>query len=230
MTLQRRCLTARGRVQGVGFRPHVWRVAQALGLAGHVANHADGVVIEVEGPPAQLDAFAVQLLAGLPPLAQVDSLTSHALPPQGGRDFSIAASSGNTAQVRLPADSAPCAACLAELCQPAGRHWRHAFINCTQCGPRYSVTRALPYDRRATTLAGFALCPACDADYQQPASRRFHAEAHLLPGLRPAAALPGCGGRAASRRPAGTGAGHAARRRHRGDKKQRRLSPGLRRP
>ncbi len=185
MTLQRRCLTARGRVQGVGFRPHVWRVASALGLAGQVANHASGVVIEIEGKPAQLDAFAVQLLASLPPQAQVDSLTSHALPPQGEQGFVIAASEGNVAQVRLPADSAPCDACLAELCQPGGRHWRHAFINCTQCGPRYSVTRALPYDRSATTLAGFALCAACHADYHHPASRRFHAEPTCCPACGP---------------------------------------------
>lgn len=176
MTRERRQFIARGRVQGVGFRPHVWRLAQALGLGGHVANTSAGVLIEAEGSSAQLDAFAVQLLAQLPPLAQVDNLTSHALPLAGDTTFHIAASQGQAARVRLPPDIAPCSACIAELCDPASRYWRHAFINCTDCGPRYSVTRALPYDRANTTLAGFAQCPACQHDYEHPASRRFHAE------------------------------------------------------
>lgn len=185
MSRERRQWLARGRVQGVGFRPHVWRVAQALALTGHVANTPDGVCIEAEGEHADLEAFTRQLLATLPPQAQVDSLSCRALPPTGDTAFCIRHSEGSAASVRLPADSAPCAACLGELFDPAGRHWRHAFINCTQCGPRYSVTRALPYDRRHTTLAGFAQCPACEADYHDPSSRRFHAEPNCCPHCGP---------------------------------------------
>jgi hydrogenase maturation protein HypF len=173
-----------GIVQGVGFRPFVWRLAQELKLAGWVRNDAEGVEIVSEGAPDQIDTLLHRLRSEAPPLARVDTVHAEALESAGLIDFCIAGSgtvSFTTTTTAIGPDVAVCADCLAELFDPAGRRWRHAFITCTHCGPRYTVTRALPYDRPQTSLAPFPLCPDCAIEYGSPANRRFHAETTCCP-------------------------------------------------
>lgn len=159
MPTQRLRLAIRGRVQGVGFRPFIWRTAQAAGLSGFVHNTGEGVTIELQGSSSQLDAFQLHLQQDLPPLAQIDSMQQSLLDPLPDEDgFEIRSSSGSTTQARLPADSATCPACLDELFDPANRRYRYPFINCTDCGPRYTVTIACP-----TTAPTPACCPFCCA-------------------------------------------------------------------
>jgi len=165
-----------GIVQGVGFRPLVWRLAQEFGLAGWVRNDALGVDIAVEGAPGGIARFLQQLRDDAPPLARIDTVDAREAAPAGLAGFNIAASAGGLPATYIGADVAVCDDCLAELFDPAGRRWRHAFITCTHCGPRYTVTRALPYDRPQTSLGPFPLCPDCAGEYATPANRRFHAE------------------------------------------------------
>jgi hydrogenase maturation protein HypF len=170
----------------VGFRPFIWRTAQAQGLSGFVLNTGEGVTIELQGSSSQLDAFQQHLQQDLPPLAQIDSMQQSQLDPLPDEDdFEIRSSSGSTTQARLPADSATCPACLAELFDPSNRRYRYAFINCTDCGPRYTVTHRLPYDRANTSMLPFLLCPSCRSEYQSPHSRRFHAEPTACPTCGP---------------------------------------------
>ena len=172
---ERRRLRVRGLVQGVGFRPHVHRCASRYGITGFVQNGPDGVIIEAEG--TDLDGFTRTLLDQLPPLARVDSLLSGELPLEGSSAFEIReTAAGELASAAIPADTALCDECLAELFDPADRRYLHPFIACTNCGPRYTMTRRLPYDRAATSMADFELCSPCEAEYQDPGSRRFHAE------------------------------------------------------
>lgn len=172
---QRREIRLRGIVQGVGFRPHVHRCAERLGLSGLVSNGPEGVTIEVEG--RDIDAFVALLLNELPPLARVDKLIERPLAPTGGEGFRIAETqAGAAAGAAIPADTALCSECLAELFDPTDRRYLHPFIACCNCGPRYSMTRQLPYDRVNTAMAAFDMCPACAAEYADPSSRRFHAE------------------------------------------------------
>lgn len=172
---RRLSIQVRGRVQGTGMRPHLYRLATALGLTGLVRNTADGIAIEVQG--TNVDTFCQALDQGLPPQAQIDAVVSHPLPLQEAEQvFVIADSEAGTGATLLPADSTLCAQCLEELFDPDSRWYRYAFINCMHCGPRYSIVRTLPYDRRATTMADFPLCPACRADYDNPQQRRYHAE------------------------------------------------------
>jgi len=181
-----------GVVQGVGFRPFVWRLAQELGLVGWVRNDSQGVDITVEGTKAALDIFAERLRADAPPLARIDSITALEAPIHGHSSFTIAESAiprGLQANTSIGPDVATCPECLAELFDPAGRRWRHAFITCTHCGPRYTVTRHLPYDRPQTSLAPFPLCPDCEREYTNPADRRFHAETTCCPACGPRVAL-----------------------------------------
>ena len=186
MPTQRLRLAIRGRVQGVGFRPFIWRTAQAEGLSGFVHNSGEGVTIELQGSSSQLAAFQRQLQQQLPPLAQIDSMQQTLLAPLPDEDgFEIRSSSGSTTQARLPADSATCPACLAELFDPANRRYRYPFINCTDCGPRYTVTHRLPYDRANTSMLPCLLCPECRSEYQSPLSRRFHAEPTACPDCGP---------------------------------------------
>lgn len=170
-------ITVRGQVQGVGFRPAVWRLATELGLAGDVCNTPEGVEIRVFGAGAGLDAFARRLVAEAPPLARVDTLARRpveAEPPPGG--FAIAPSAAGAMRAAVTPDIATCADCLAEARDPFARRYRYPFTNCTNCGPRFSIVTGAPYDRALTTMQGFAPCPDCGAEYGDPADRRFHAQ------------------------------------------------------
>lgn len=177
MPIFRRIMTAHGTVQGVGFRPFVYQRAAALGLSGSVHNCSQGVLIDVEGERAALDALQRDLTQQAPPLARVVRLEVQDAAPRGVLGFRIVAS--QTAGARAawpPADVAPCSACRRELTDPADRRYLYPFTNCTACGPRFTIVRALPYDRARTTMASFPLCPDCHAEYEDPRSRRFHAE------------------------------------------------------
>ena len=189
MAVVARRIRVTGIVQGVGFRPFVWRLAQELKLVGWVRNDAEGVEIAAEGARTQVAALLQRLRAEAPPLARVDSVHAATAAPDGLADFTIAESAGGQASTAIGPDVAVCADCLAELFDPAGRRWRHAFITCTHCGPRYSVTRTLPYDRPQTSLGPFPLCPACAAEYGAPADRRFHAETTCCPACGPSLSL-----------------------------------------
>jgi hydrogenase maturation protein HypF len=174
-----------GVVQGVGFRPFVWRLARDLALAGWVRNDAQGVDILAEGAPEDLDKLGERLRSEAPSLARVDAVAIAEAHFAGYRDFVIAESGGGRAATAIGHDTGPCPECLTELFDPADRRWRHAFLTCTHCGPRYTVTRRLPYDRPQTSLAPFPLCPDCEREYGTPADRRFHAETTCCPRCGP---------------------------------------------
>lgn len=179
-----------GGVQGVGLRPAIWRLSQRWPLAGWVRNDAAGACIELEGARADLHAWLAALPEALPPLARVDHAELTVLACLGEPGFAVIDSQPGAGDgARLPPDLAPCPACLAELFDPVNRRWRHPFINCTDCGPRLTVSRRLPYDRAHTSLAGFALCADCAAEYRQPADRRFHAEPIACPHCGPRLSL-----------------------------------------
>lgn len=170
-------IRVRGLVQGVGFRPTVWRQAQGLGLCGDVCNDGEGVLIRVWGPAADLDAFCAALHAECPPLARIDALERRPLagaPEAGG--FHIVASAAGAVRTGVVPDAATCTACAAEVADPTNRRFRYPFTNCTHCGPRLSILRAIPYDRANTSMDVFPMCPACAAEYSDPADRRFHAQ------------------------------------------------------
>jgi hydrogenase maturation protein HypF len=175
-----------GVVQGVGFRPFVYSLATRLGLAGHVGNDSAGVFIEIEGPPPRVRDFLALLEQDAPPLARIDAIRATAISPGGGGGFVIVPSEpGGRRQALVSADSATCADCLAELADPGDRRFGYPFINCTNCGPRFTIVRDVPYDRPLTTMAGFALCAACAAEYHDPADRRFHAQPVCCPACGP---------------------------------------------
>jgi hydrogenase maturation protein HypF len=184
-------IIVRGVVQGVGFRPFVWRLAQRFGIDGEVCNRGDAVVIAASGEQAALDALVHALTAEAPPLAQVDSVSRELARPFKGHGFAIAASAPGTVSVGVVADIATCPACLAEMRDPAARRHRYAFTNCTDCGPRFSIVEGLPYDRATTTMRGFAMCPDCRAEYDNPADRRFHAQPIACPACGPRLVLDG---------------------------------------
>ena len=166
-----------GIVQGVGFRPFVYRLATELGLAGWVNNTTDGVVIEVEGERDNLDSFLFRLKEDAPPLSRISSLKGERLEPAGYRDFSIRHSlAGADPTVLVAPDTATCADCVRELFHPGDRRYRYPFINCTNCGPRYTIVRSVPYDRPNTSMARFQMCELCQAEYDDPSDRRFHAQ------------------------------------------------------
>lgn len=179
--MERRRVRVRGRVQGVGFRPHVHAMAARFRLTGWVLNDGGGVLMEVQGDA--LPAFLAALVDEAPPLARIDGVESDARPVVAGETgFAIRASDGNhPVTTGIPPDAAVCPACLAEMFDPADRRYRYPFITCTHCGPRYTITRRLPYDRPQTSMAGFPLCPACAAEYTDPAGRRFHAQPIACP-------------------------------------------------
>ncbi|MER5916168.1 carbamoyltransferase HypF [Streptomyces sp. NPDC001982] len=185
-TAQRRRVTVRGVVQGVGFRPYVHSLATALELTGHVTNTPDGVVVEIEGVPGAVARFCGRIAMDAPPLARVDSVDHHEVAVTGDTAFTILASRADgPARALIPPDTATCAACLRELADPADRRHRHPFVNCTHCGPRFTIVTGLPYDRAHTTMAGFPLCPGCAREYADPADRRFHAQPVACPDCGP---------------------------------------------
>jgi hydrogenase maturation protein HypF len=179
-----------GTVQGVGFRPYVYRLARDERLGGWVRNDERGVVLEVEGADAAVERFLARLPREAPPLAAVERVRSRALECVGEREFAIVESSGRgPAAAPVAVDTPPCAACLAELLDPGDRRFRYPFVNCTDCGARFTIVRGVPYDRARTTMAGFEMCAACRAEYENPLDRRFHAEPNACPECGPQARL-----------------------------------------
>ena len=182
-------------MQGVGFRPFVYSLASRLGLGGVVGNDSGGVFAEVEGSPGAVRNFILALEHEAPPLARIERITTQDMRPNGSDSFAIAPSQpGGQRRTLVPADSATCADCLAELSDPADRRFGYPFINCTNCGPRFTIVRDVPYDRPLTTMAGFAMCGPCAAEYHDPADRRFHAQPTCCPACGPALWLAGPGG------------------------------------
>jgi hydrogenase maturation protein HypF len=175
-------LAVRGAVQGVGFRPFVFRLATELGLAGWVNNSPQGVFIEVEGPRAELEKFLLRLEIEKPPRSFIQSLEASWLDPVGCTAFEIRPSEtgGNKTALVLP-DIATCPDCLREIFDSQNRHHRYPFTNCTNCGPRFSIIESLPYDRENTSMKKFAMCPECRDEYDEPHSRRFHAQPNACP-------------------------------------------------
>jgi len=173
----RKGIEVAGIVQGVGFRPYVYRLARELGLAGLISNTAAGVAMEVEGPAASVETFLRRLPRELPPLARITSLAVRDLSCDHDTEFRILPSRlGAEARALISPDVALCDDCLRELLDPADRRYRYPFINCTNCGPRFTIVREIPYDRPRTSMAVFPMCPACQREYDDPGNRRFHAQ------------------------------------------------------
>jgi hydrogenase maturation protein HypF len=187
---ERRAVDVRGIVQGVGFRPFIYALALRHGLAGSVRNDAEGVRIDVEGAPDALDLFVRGIREEAPPLAVVEAVSWQPLAARGERGFRIEESrAGAQRRALISPDVATCAECLAEVFDPADRRYRYPFTNCTNCGPRFTITRAVPYDRAMTTMAGFTMCAACQREYVNPLDRRFHAQPNACPACGPRARL-----------------------------------------
>mgnify|MGYP001216135301 CR=1 FL=1 len=191
-------IRVRGRVQGVGFRPAVWRLARELGLRGTVLNDADGVLIRVAGDAAALSAFVKRIETDCPPLAAIDSFEM--LPYAGPlpEQFEIVESLSGQSNTDIAPDAAMCADCAAEIHDPFSRRYRYPFTTCTNCGPRLTIIARMPYDRATTSMAAFDLCPVCAAEYADPADRRFHAETTACHVCGPKARLIRFDGRAVS--------------------------------
>jgi hydrogenase maturation protein HypF len=179
-----------GTVQGVGFRPYVYRLATDLGLGGHVYNDTLGVVIEAEAPADTIESFLARLRAEAPPLARIESVDVRHVSPTGEFVFEIRPSpSGGEPAALVSPDTATCGDCLRELFNPLDRRHRYPFINCTNCGPRFTIVRGVPYDRALTTMESFEMCDACQAEYDDPSDRRFHAQPNACPECGPSAWL-----------------------------------------
>ncbi len=236
----RKAVRVDGIVQGVGFRPFVYTLASGLSLGGLVGNDADGVFAEVEGPAAAVEQFLRRLADEAPPLARVDRVRSWPLEVAGrdGRDgpagpggFTIVASPERSGPPRalVSPDTATCADCLRELADPADRRFGYPFINCTNCGPRFTIVRDVPYDRARTTMAPFTMCAACAAEYRDPANRRFHAEPTCCAACGPTLACTGPDGAARPGDPITAAAQRVAGGPDCGRQGPRRLPPGRRR-
>ncbi len=183
---ERRRFVVRGVVQGVGFRPFAWTLARDHGLAGFVRNTSGGVIIEAEGDPGGLDAFDTALRTRPPRLARIDSIEVAAMAPSGETGFAIETSRAVAGEYQpISPDAATCAACVAELFDPGDRRHRHPFINCTDCGPRFTIIEDVPYDRPLTTMRAFAMCSRCRDEYTDPGDRRFHAQPIACPDCGP---------------------------------------------
>ncbi|TAN43362.1 MAG: carbamoyltransferase HypF [Nitrospirae bacterium] len=185
--MERLNITVKGIVQGVGFRPFVYNLATRMGLKGHVTNTAAGVEIEVEGE--QVEGFTERLRAEAPPLAKILGIEVSRLDCSGAAEFVIRESTDDGRYTLISPDISVCPDCLAELRDPHDRRYAYPFINCTNCGPRYSITLSVPYDRPNTTMRSFTMCPACEAEYRDPADRRFHAQPNACPVCGPAVSL-----------------------------------------
>jgi len=200
-TLRRARLRVEGTVQGVGFRPYVYRLAHELELAGFVLNDSRGVLLEVEGAADAVERFVARLGPEAPPLATVERVSGEDRGPTHELGFWILESPpGGVPDAAVTPDTATCADCLRELFDPRDRRYRYPFVNCTSCGPRFTIVRGVPYDRPRTTMTGFEMCAACLAEYRDPRSRRFHAQPNACPACGPSASLV---------RPDGTAAGDA---------------------
>lgn len=180
-------LTAQGIVQGVGFRPFVYRLATELGLVGGVKNALQGVVIDIEGSQTSVAKFLQRLQQELPPHAVIRSLVQQALPPQNPSQFQIwpSAASGDASTIQVLPDLATCPDCLQDIFNPHNRRYHYPFTNCPHCGPRFSILTALPYDRGQTTMTAFVMCPDCKAEYANPTDHRFHAQPNACPHCGP---------------------------------------------
>jgi len=212
-----------GTVQGVGFRPFVFRLAGELGLAGSVRNTSAGVVIEVEGERARVEAFARRLTSEAPPLARIASVESREVEPTGEAGFRIIESEAAARPTALiPPDVALCADCAREIADPTDRRHAYPFTNCTNCGPRFTIVRGIPYDRSQTTMAAFAMCAECTREYGDPGS----AVPRGAGGVSAVWAGGEVGGRRGRRRPeqsrVAAGGGEGAR-----DQGAGRIPPGL---
>ena len=188
--MERRLFNVRGVVQGVGFRPFVYRLARRHELAGFVRNDGGGVVIEAEGEPRALEDFAAALRGEAPRLARVQAVSVSVIKATGRPGFAIGESRAALERALVPPDIATCDDCLRELFDPGDRRYRHPFVNCTNCGPRFTLARGTPYDRANTTMTGFPMCEDCRAEYEDPADRRFHAEATCCPACGPQLSIP----------------------------------------
>ncbi len=180
-------INVNGIVQGVGFRPTVCRYANEYGLAGTVSNGPGGVCIEVEGPREDIDSFVARLREQPPPQAQIESMDAAPATPRGSREFRIVASSGEGERQSssTPPDLAMCRDCRAELTDPADRRFQYPFLNCTNCGPRYTIIQSLPYDRQRTSMHCFHMCEQCRNEYDDPLDRRFDAQPNACPSCGP---------------------------------------------
>ena len=229
-TRRRARVRVEGTVQGVGFRPYVHRLAGELGLAGYVLNDSRGVLLEIEGSSDAVDSFLARLGPDAPPLAVLESLTVVDREPTGDDGFEIRPSPhGERADVPVTPDSATCDDCLRELLDPSDRRYRYPFINCTNCGPRFTIVRGVPYDRPLTTMAGFQMCDAVPRRVRGPARPALPRPAQRVPSLRAvavAARFRGPRGRSLGRRARGRGR-RAARRCGRRDQGDRRIPPRL---
>ncbi|MGU0161546.1 acylphosphatase [Escherichia coli] len=175
-------LRIRGKVQGVGFRPFVWQLAQQLNLHGDVCNDGDGV----KSGCGKTGNVSCSIVSALPAAARIDSVEREPfIWSQLPTEFTIRQSTGGTMNTQIVPDAATCPACLAEMNTPGERRYRYPFINCTHCGPRFTIIRAMPYDRPFTVMAAFPLCPACDKEYRDPLDRALPRPAGGLPGVSP---------------------------------------------
>ncbi len=192
---ERRHITVEGIVQGVGFRPFVYGLAMKNGLAGFVLNDTAGVTIELEGEPLALENFLTHLREQPPPLARIENIDCRIVPPKGESAFNIVGSQGEEERsVLIAPDSPTCDDCLEELFDQADRRYRYPFINCTNCGPRFTIIKGVPYDRGRTTMASFEMCGDCAREFHDPADRRFHAQPNACPQCGPRVRLLDCHG------------------------------------
>ena len=191
-------IRVRGRVQGVGFRPTVWRLAREHGLCGEVLNDCDGVLVRVGGSTKAIADFIARMWREPPPLGRIDRIETQAFSGSLPSEFVIAESEGGAAHTQVTPDAAICEACAREVQDPFERRYRYPFTNCTHCGPRFSIVTGIPYDRAETTMAPFPMCSDCAAEYRAPADRRFHAEATACHVCGPKAQLVRFDGRAVS--------------------------------
>jgi hydrogenase maturation protein HypF len=173
----RRHIDVSGVVQGVGFRPYIYRLATERQLAGTIRNTSAGVAVEVEGAPGVVEDFVARIQPGAPPLAHITQISAREVPCVGAGEFRIIATqAGETVRTLISPDVATCEDCRHELLDRANRRYRYPFINCTNCGPRFTITRKVPYDRPSTSMSVFPMCPSCRAEYLDPRNRRFHAQ------------------------------------------------------
>lgn len=197
-------LKIQGRVQGVGFRPFVYRLAQELGLSGEVCNSPQGVELQIQGEQPALALFLKRLQSDLPPQAHIEQIQRRELTPldEGGVFRIVPSEQTGPAQAVVLPDLATCEDCLSEVFDPKDRRFGYAFTNCTNCGPRFSIIEDLPYDRSQTSMKGFEMCPACLAEYEDPQNRRFHAQPNACPDCGPQVSLVGLKGEALAQGPA----------------------------